>query len=1137
MPAKNGIHFTRLSNLGLQFAQQTAPALAAGAVIARLSLVWLGLNGASTSSLIAFILALSVAFALLPAFCAGASRLLAVVRSKVIWMRHPAAIAGFSAAAQLAIVCLMTIMLTRTFAFSADLMLPSLTAASESIQLTTLDSAMFLVPSIALMSLIVLVVIGTYQIGFKRAVTFELRDESADNQENASFSDFLTVNDLTLFVVGAGCLLLNVWESVPLNLAPIVLIAFSLLIRLMHPEISPVVGRSGGDKENNPMPVSQAILSLHYGRLFAACVGFSCGACLLSGVVAISWPLVVASLLTTVFILRFQLHSAIQRFIPGSLVAIAGLLALALLPVCLETFADQQLALKSSGRSAIYQLAFTTLPLTLLFVAASFSLFSIPLAKRRPALKPGDESRPQKAVSPPFGSTSVASSLLLLAAALVFVAYRGSWAAPYLQDVTVLLTLSVLCLAIGNAIIVWLQNSDRAVVSEPSGRIRASLRSSAVSIALVVIVVASCFYAGLKAPDMATLSRMVFSDRAVVAVQLGVSDDLITHSDASRLVEESLSHDGPVTVWRRSAKLLEFRRNGELLGHVSTDTELTPQPIEEMLPAILPLTAHPSPHRILLLGDDGGVCLKTCQKFPVRRVVAIRTDLPATNLARKYTWKTQEPTVDQDQRITIRHASSEIALHQQPETAFDVVIDAQPATLISGQTSAFSAERYQTAKIQLSDDGIYCQRLVTAHLGANDVRRVLATAMSVFDNVVLVQSVPGDMVLMASKASRPLPGDHILSRLQQDFVRAEIATAGWDWAQVAILPMLDANDPLGVFNKGDLPSIARVSSSESLLQMPLTLTQPRAWQSEMQQAFAAYEMRIGEAVDDTEMQHEVKRRLTALSQQVEILAGMPDEPWTYRKSLRVEMQRSPRPPVETVSNGKIVRSRHPTDQYHLDYFRSLSNSIRRVMTGEHNIAAFESLDTFTARYEPLLSLFAHYEIVRLHEMADHPAPADEFRHRLHTVYFTEASDASVRPVVAALTQLVDHPDMIPSDTERYDMLNSLVQKLIERWEARTAWEPRSAIRVQNDVDQSVRATNRAVELMEELHAVTGVSRDDFLNRRRYVNAALISPLRQYRDQVLAHRMKTAPASVPGNEDPDDLPMLVSPDPDTLMSTN
>jgi hypothetical protein len=66
--------------------------------------------------------------------------------------------------------------------------------------------------------------------------------------------------------------------------------------------------------------------------------------------------------------------------------------------------------------------------------------------------------------------------------------------------------------------------------------------------------------------------------------------------------------------------------------------------------------------------------------------------------------------------------------------------------------------------------------------------------------------------------------------------------------------------------------------------------------------------------------------------------------------------------------------------------------------------------------------------------------------------------------------------------------------------------------------------------MEELRESAALSNADFLRRRRFINAALISPLRQYKDQVLAHRMKTAPpAPTPTDgEVPKDLPLLVNP---------
>ena len=295
---------------------------------------------------------------------------------------------------------------------------------------------------------------------------------------------------------------------------------------------------------------------------------------------------------------------------------------------------------------------------------------------------------------------------------------------------------------------------------------------------------------------------------------------------------------------------------------------------------------------------------------------------------------------------------------------------------------------------------------------------------------------------------------------------------------------------------------------------------------ELRLAFAPWQKQLASALPVTEAHHEAKRRLSSLAQQIEILAGMPDQPWTYRRSLRMEMQQHPRPPLEKVENGRIIRVSHPLDEERQQYFRTLGAALMAAASDQQ--AALElvrRLVRFARSGDPLMGHFSHYEIVRLHELLNHPAPAEELQHRLHIVFFAAASDASVRPVITALDQLVRQPELVQQPSERFDQLNGLLQKLIERWEARTAWEPKSAVRVQNDVDQSVRISNLALDQMQELAGQIGVSNSDFLYRRRYINEALIVPLRDYRDQVLAHRMKTQPLSSDG-EDPDDQPLLI-----------
>ena len=659
-----------------------------------------------------------------------------------------------------------------------------------------------------------------------------------------------------------------------------------------------------------------------------------------------------------------------------------------------------------------------------------------------------------------------------------------------------------------------------------------TLRASSAMFAIPCLIVLGNF-------DTVRTSSLLFSARTSAAIERGVDRDLIAQSDANRLVATVAAGSGEFSVWRRAGNVVEFQRNGVSLGKVSTNTTLSPQPAEEILPAIMALVSHPRPSRVLLLGDDNGACLRTCSNFPVSEIVAVRSERGLTELAHRFTWSGQAVPADEDSRVRILHTLPIIALKDRTLKRFEVVVaSSDSAQLLSGACQ-FTSEFYSAARSRMTADGVFCQRFRQLELGPEPIKEAMSTMLSVFAHVGAVQTVPGEILLFATDNNDGLIDREILSRLQREHVQAEIASTGWDWAEVAILPLVDAKDPVGIFNKQKMPGTNSIGNASFVMHLPFESARSGSCSEEIRQAFAPHQIQLLGAVPVGEGHQEVKRRLSALTQQREILAGMPDQPWTYRKSLRMEMQQSPRPPMELVQNGHIVKTSHPLDVFSQDYFKSLGRALTAISQSEPAAAEIESMERFTDNPEPLLSHFAHYEIVRLHELAGHPNPADEFRHRLHIVFFTSPSDASVRPVISSIEQLVQQPTLVADDSERYDMLNSLLQKLIERWEARTAWEPRSAIRVQNDVDQSVRVTNLALDLMESDLASADVTLSDFFRRRRYLNAALISPLRDYRDRVLAHRMKTEkPAERPAEsdtEDPNDMPLLLNSGED--LSTN
>ena len=689
------------------------------------------------------------------------------------------------------------------------------------------------------------------------------------------------------------------------------------------------------------------------------------------------------------------------------------------------------------------------------------------------------------------------------------------------------LTLGLMMHALGMFFQIRATNTD-TIWHLAIGKRTLEMRSSPLMLLIPLIALFGDF-------DTVKTSSLMFSPRTQAAIERGVEQKLIPQSDANRLMKTATGSTGQFSVWKRAGNVVEFLRNGVSLGKVSTDTNLSPQPAEEILPAIMALVSHPKPSRVLVLGDDTGACLRSCSHFPVQEIVAVRSDVSLTDLAQEFTWRGQDIPVDKDERVRILHVPQIVALKDRSLKSFDVIVTSADAAQRLSGVAQFTIEFYSAARSRMNSESVFCQRFRQHELGPEPVKQTMATMLQVFSHVGAVQTVPGEILLFATDSSEGLVDPEILARLQREHVQQEIASTGWDWSQVAVLPLVDARDPIGIFSNERPPKAISISHGGFALQLPLHTAKVGACSEELRLAFAPHQMQLLAKTPTDDGHAEVQRRLSALTQQLEILAGMPDQPWTYRKSLRMEMQRSPRPPQEIIQAGHVVKASHPLDVFSRDYFIALGSALTAVTQHLPANDKIAEMERFTDNPEPLLSHFAHYEIVRLHELANHPDPASEFQHRLHTVFFTTSTDASVRPVIAAIEQLVRQPDLVKAESDRYDMLNSLVQKLIERWEARTTWEPKSAVRVQHDVDESIRVTNLALDLMEQYVVAANVNQSDFLCRRRYINAALTGPLRDYRDQVLSHRIKSEKPAENSSEDPNDVPLLLNSDGD--LSTN
>lgn len=632
-------------------------------------------------------------------------------------------------------------------------------------------------------------------------------------------------------------------------------------------------------------------------------------------------------------------------------------------------------------------------------------------------------------------------------------------------------------------------------------------------------------------------SHMLFTGRSAISYRDGLDLNVIEESNSHRLLEEYTTAAGEITVWRTQGDRIEVRIDGFPSGQMSDNVVTSPVPQADALSTILPLVMHDRPGAVMLMGDDVGVGVKICQNFPIPTIRAFQSSPQMGDVASRYLWKKERIQLNEDPRFDIQSMPVPLAIRQEvPEGGFDVVISASPNPILGQRLPEFNQQYYRRIRGLMTDDGVYCQRISQYDLGSESMVRLVSTIRSEFPTAVVIQTVPGELVVVATCAERKLLDKALLSRLQKSHVKKQLALSGLDWSQVAALPVIQTNGVYSLFEHLPQTPAESYRSSRLAFSLPLEACRWADKAAELRVAFAPHQLRIADAAPKSKFYAEYARRFTAVIQEGEIVTAFPDNPWTYRKSLKMEMQRNPRPPIESYVDGKVVRTTDPADQLRMDYFVQLGTLLSQAKMGFTNPVDVRKFQSTISNHEPLLTWFAHHELVRIFEATGSLSPAQELRSRLYTINFASVADPGVHQIAAALEQLVNQPELIPEVDRRYDHANGLLQELIARWELRRNYDPTSAAQAQMDVDRCVQVARKTLEAMESWAPGLNVGKQQFAARRRFVHHSLVIPLRKYSDVVLAHRMKAdAPGLAEQEWTPDDssfqgddLPILMSP---------
>lgn len=611
-------------------------------------------------------------------------------------------------------------------------------------------------------------------------------------------------------------------------------------------------------------------------------------------------------------------------------------------------------------------------------------------------------------------------------------------------------------------------------------------------------------------PELA--SRLLFSTNVYLAERNGIPGSQLPFLDESRLNQLQTSEHGVISVWRSAISRYQVRENGIPRGVISTNGAIAPQASAEVLISLLPLTLYEQPRNVALLGLGAGVPMFTCLGSQDLGVTLVESDSQLVSIVQNLTAKSDLAALWKEKRL--QHVQADPALWVNGRgQQYDVVISNPDQSALLRSAALYTQEFYRRASRRLTSDGIFCQRFTFHDFGPSPLQTLSATLRSVFSNVMAVEIGPGEIAFLATNSTRGLIRSDISDRMQAIYATDAMAGIGWDWSVMLTLGAYDA-EHLEKFESMGRPRINSARNGWFCTQLPPELMRWGPKSTEIAQTLSPKSGKILNWLGEVSNREELLRRLSEVRGQQELLVNYPDQYWAYRSQVRKQVSTRPLSGIQKIKHEDGRNGLPPEDKRRLRYFQQLSKAIHSKKPEE-----FQRLESFTVPYDPLVSLFVHQELAEIAAKSSEIDPQLELEHRLHTLFFTSTNDRSVRNGLAALRLVLNKPEAVASDAERFDMLNTLLQSLQYRWESRSTAAPGNARELARDVEDNIVLGERSLAALTELAPQAGVSSVDCEARIRVIERKLLHPLRNYRARLEPHvarqKMKAEEAELDG----------------------
>ena len=213
-------------------------------------------------------------------------------------------------------------------------------------------------------------------------------------------------------------------------------------------------------------------------------------------------------------------------------------------------------------------------------------------------------------------------------------------------------------------------------------------------------------------------------------------------------------------------------------GKTDASTSLAHDMKTQVMLGQLPLLAHPQARSVFLVGLGSGVTAGSVLTHPLDQLTCAEFSPAVIQAAHFFDEANQHALDDPRFHLLLRDARNALLTTAE---CFDVII-AQPSNpWISGQSSLFSLEWYQTVKAHLRPDGIFAQWLPAYAIDPRSLRVLIHTLRAVFPAVTVWSSgAAGDVIFLAPRqGSLGIDLAAATQRLRRKPVRADLARLGF----------------------------------------------------------------------------------------------------------------------------------------------------------------------------------------------------------------------------------------------------------------------------------------------------------------------------------------------------------------------